>query len=45
MKEGENSGELEEGLVFQGLDAVMDLQGNLLGSGARSKASCGSNGG
>ncbi|KAM1745806.1 hypothetical protein ACFX11_012503 [Malus domestica] len=35
----------EEALVFRGLDAVMDLRGNPLGAGTRSRASQGSSGG
>ncbi|KAM1292011.1 hypothetical protein EV2_019582 [Malus domestica] len=45
VKEGESSGELNDGLGFKGLDAVIDLWGNHIGSWARSKGFRGSNGG
>ncbi|KAM1056803.1 hypothetical protein ACFX13_030918 [Malus domestica] len=44
-KEGESSGELNDGLGFKGLDAVIDLRGNHIGPWTRSKGSRGSNGG
>ncbi|KAM1939414.1 hypothetical protein ACFX13_027261 [Malus domestica] len=44
-KEGESSGDLNDGLGFKGLDVVIDLRGNHIGSGTRSKGSRGSNGG
>ncbi|KAM1078396.1 hypothetical protein ACFX19_026072 [Malus domestica] len=44
VKDGESSGELKDGLGFKGLDAMIDLRGNSLGSGVRSKGSRGSNG-
>ncbi|KAM1717261.1 hypothetical protein COP2_025396 [Malus domestica] len=39
------SKEKEGALAYRGLDAVMDLRGNLLGSGPRSRTSQGSSGG
>lgn len=43
--EGESSGEMDEAFSFRRLDVVMDLRGNPLGTGSRSRTSLGSSGG
>lgn len=43
--DGVSGGEMEEAMVFRGLDVVTNLRGNLLGIASRSRASLRSSGG
>lgn len=45
MIDEENLGDKEEVFAFRSMDAMIDLRGNPLGAGSRSRASLGSSGG